>query len=364
MAINPVSTFPTTLDSIEDPGVTDKQDDTDIEHDLLHQKENDAIENIQTKVGIDSSAVTTSHDYKLSGVTGSDKSASLTGTETLTNKTLTTPKLNEAVNLTATSTELNLLAGTSLSSVYLEALLTGWISAGETWTYSSVDDPTGIFTVTGDVTGKYGKGMYIKFVNGENTIYGKISKAPSYSSPNTTITFCHEIDPGTNAALTAMADSSITSNYYSRDKAPLDFPVEKNKWSLLTTTGSTSQSSPTQNVWYNLGGNLVVHIGDWRLYYIGSAYIDDTSSTYAADVISTLSTANNSESDSTMSVLAYKISGTAATTSGGATAYKERFLSLTAKSTRYLNAKTTLAGVNTVNLGFSTGSIIVAELAL
>ncbi len=49
---------------------------------------------IAAKVGIDGSAVTTSHDYKLSGVTGSDKAVSKTGTETLTNKTLTSPVLN------------------------------------------------------------------------------------------------------------------------------------------------------------------------------------------------------------------------------------------------------------------------------
>ena len=36
---------------------------------------------------------------------------SLTGTQTLTNKTLTSPKINGAVVLTATSTELNLLSG-------------------------------------------------------------------------------------------------------------------------------------------------------------------------------------------------------------------------------------------------------------
>ena len=37
--------------------------------------------------------------------------ATLTGTQTLTNKTLTSPKINEDVALTATSTELNLLDG-------------------------------------------------------------------------------------------------------------------------------------------------------------------------------------------------------------------------------------------------------------
>ena len=46
------------------------------------------LNNLEAKVGIDSSAVTTSHDYKLSGVTGSDKAASKAGSETITNKTI------------------------------------------------------------------------------------------------------------------------------------------------------------------------------------------------------------------------------------------------------------------------------------
>lgn len=48
----------------------------------------------QQKVGTDGDATTSTHDYKLSGVTGSDKAVSKTGTETLTNKTLTSPVIN------------------------------------------------------------------------------------------------------------------------------------------------------------------------------------------------------------------------------------------------------------------------------
>jgi len=49
---------------------------------------------LEAKVGIDGSSVTTSHDYKLSGVATGDKAVSLTGTETLTNKTITSPQIN------------------------------------------------------------------------------------------------------------------------------------------------------------------------------------------------------------------------------------------------------------------------------
>lgn len=86
------TSFPGGLDSYTDPTSTDRLDTVD--HAGQHTDINDAMEAVQAKVGADSSAVTSSHDYKLSGVTGSDKAASLTGSETLTNKTLTSPTIN------------------------------------------------------------------------------------------------------------------------------------------------------------------------------------------------------------------------------------------------------------------------------
>jgi len=71
------------------------------------------LNNVEAKIGIDSSAVTTSHDYKLSGVTGTDKAVSKTGTETLTNKTLTTPVINGV--LTGTMTPPSTFYGTNFN---------------------------------------------------------------------------------------------------------------------------------------------------------------------------------------------------------------------------------------------------------
>jgi hypothetical protein len=92
MAIN----FPSSLDTLSNPTGSDLLENATsaLDHDVQHSNANDAIEALEAKVGANSSAVTTSHDYKLSGVTGSDKAASKTGTETLTNKTLTAPQIN------------------------------------------------------------------------------------------------------------------------------------------------------------------------------------------------------------------------------------------------------------------------------
>lgn len=87
--------FPTGLDTLTNPTATDKV--AVVSHASQHANANDAIEALQAKVGANSSAVTTSHDYKLSEVTGADKAVGKTATQTLTNKTLTSPTINNAV---------------------------------------------------------------------------------------------------------------------------------------------------------------------------------------------------------------------------------------------------------------------------
>lgn len=88
--------FPTSLDSLPNPTSTDLEENavTALDHDQQHSNANDAIEALEAKVGIDGSAVTTSHSYKLGEVTGSDKAVGKTATQTLTNKTLTSPQIN------------------------------------------------------------------------------------------------------------------------------------------------------------------------------------------------------------------------------------------------------------------------------
>lgn len=88
--------FPTSLDALTNPTSTDTVDT--VSHADQHANANDAIEALEAKVGADGSAVTTSHDYKLSGVTSTDKAVSLNGTETLTNKTLTSPAISQIDN--------------------------------------------------------------------------------------------------------------------------------------------------------------------------------------------------------------------------------------------------------------------------
>lgn len=85
------TSFPTSLDNFTNPAAGDLEDgstDANLGHAKQHADKNDATEALEAKVGIDGSAVTTSHDYKVSEVTGTDKAVGKTATQTLTNKTI------------------------------------------------------------------------------------------------------------------------------------------------------------------------------------------------------------------------------------------------------------------------------------
>ena len=79
-----MSTFPTIIDTFTTHA------NGDVIQPAYDNAQQVALVALETKVGINASGDSTTLDYKLSGVTGSDKSASLAGTEVLTNKTLGT----------------------------------------------------------------------------------------------------------------------------------------------------------------------------------------------------------------------------------------------------------------------------------
>lgn len=105
--------FPTSLDTSTTIPAESSSTSLAVNHVTAHQNIQDSIEAIEAKIGVDSSAVTTSHDYKLSGVTGSDKAVSKTGTETLTNKTLTSPTITGATITTSSVNGVTLQIGGS-----------------------------------------------------------------------------------------------------------------------------------------------------------------------------------------------------------------------------------------------------------
>lgn len=94
--------FPTTLDTSTTLPAESASTPLSTNHVIAHQNIQDALEAVEAKIGVDSSAVTTSHDYKLGEVTSTDKAVGKTATQTLTNKTLTAPIITSpTINLTS-----------------------------------------------------------------------------------------------------------------------------------------------------------------------------------------------------------------------------------------------------------------------
>lgn len=116
MAIN----YPTSLDTLSNPVGTDKVNNANaaLVHSTQHSNANDILEALEAKVGVDGSAVTTSHDYKLSEVTSTAKAVStagdqsIAGTKTFTNDIRIIDSINdnngnEVIKLGTTSSAVN-----------------------------------------------------------------------------------------------------------------------------------------------------------------------------------------------------------------------------------------------------------------
>lgn len=210
-----------------------------------------------------------------------------------------------------------------------------WIISGETWTYDSADDPTFTFTVSGDKREKYSAGMRIRLKQGGAYLYFIITQI-LYADPDTTIT----IYGGTGYNL---IDTAITDNYYSFAKAPLGFPLEPTVWTVeVIDTTQRHQAAPTQNTWYNLGNvSITIPIGAWKVQYTVITQMNEAvANTYALET--TLSTANNSESDNHFSVQVAGYCKIVLVLS----VIKEKNLNLASKTTYYLNTRTINANID------------------
>lgn len=230
----------------------------------------------------------------------------------------------------------------------------GWVSVSDTWAYASYDstNKTGVITVPTNATFAYSAGMKVRFANNAAIQYGFITKVTA-----TTLTIYF----GTDYSLT---NSTISSVYYSYQKAPLGFPLDPAKWTVTATLSTNqSQSNPVANTWYNPASfSISFPLGCWNAEWV--AVIEGTKvATTSMDVFATLSTANNSESDTDFSTYHYS-AGASGTIIPYLTQGRHKFLTLTSATTYYLNIKTTTASAaNVIIRGDSVPATIKAVCA-
>lgn len=252
-------------------------------------------------------------------------------------KLMTTP--NTASDTLCAIAATQTLSGKTLTSPLFQGSLDGWISANETWTYASVDDPTFTFTIAAfDATAKYSPGMKVKLTNA--TVKYFIITKVVFDDPGSTIT----VYGGTDYNL---VDAAITSPYYSTMKAPLGFPLAPDKWTVeVNSANDRSTATPTANTWYN-AETIIIPIGIWRVEHYAPLYGTSNAAQTAFKETVTLSTANNSESDSVFSGEIYT-TGASGTIGAAVVISRSKVLVLAAKTNYYLNYRTTLANMASI----------------
>jgi len=210
---------------------------------------------------------------------------------------------------------------------------TGWLSAGEDWTFASADSPTFTFTISGDKSAKYSPGMRIRI--DQSGIKYFIITSVSYSSPDTTIT----VYGGTDYTMTS---ATIESPCYSMLKAPVGFPLSPTKWSVsLVDSVDRYQNNPVKDTVYNLGSlSVTLPIGVWNVFFQVVSVCAAASGAYT-DIYSGLSTSLSSFDNQSLRGRTYL-----ATNGGGGISIgnitRSTILTLTSKTTYYVLCMTDL----------------------
>jgi hypothetical protein len=158
-----------------------------------------------------------------------------------------------------------------------------------------------------------------------------------------------------------VSTAAVTSPSYSMVKAPYGFPISPIKWTVeVVDKNAFTQATPTANIWYNPGTiKISIPIGVWNLIYLAAGYVTDAGSLITVDVFLTLSTANNTESDVTMTARNYLRSEhePAGNLSVFLSANRSRYLDNTSRVYYYLNISTSLSNIDSIAIrGLIEGS--------
>lgn len=216
-----------------------------------------------------------------------------------------------------------------------------WNLITDSWAYSAWDSTykIGTITVPTDATTAYSKGMRIRISQSTGgTKYGIIVDITS-----TTL----KVFFGTDYTLN---NEAISTPAFSSQKAPFGFPLDPTKWTVnVTDTSSRSQASPGAGTWYNPGSVAInIPIGVWDVRWQANIEESRTGSASALEVYATLSTANNSQSDSDFT--AYSRLDTTSTTAPAlfAPASRKKTIVLSSNTPYYLNLMTNVTANATI----------------
>lgn len=293
------------------------------------------------------------------GATGNPPDVAATGSDTNIDLKLT-PKGTGAIRVPSGAYETNVTDDDDIpNKKYVDDRTSsnGWTQySAVTPTRASADDPTYVLTFAGvDLTSTLYVGMKVKLTQSTDKFF--IITKISFST-NTTLT----LFGGTDYDVADTGVTAISAFYYSSVQSPAAFPMSPAKWShVLTSTASDSQASPTDTTWYNLGSRSIdIPIGVWNVEYQVNINGFKSGGAVIVDLWSTLSTANNSESDKDFStnVLHRAPSGTPVEAVAGQVS-RQKLLDLSSKTTYYLNAKSVSSSLGSITFPNNTATMFV-----
>ena len=227
----------------------------------------------------------------------------------------------------------------------------GWIAGTGTWSYTSADTPTFVASVPDADAALMQPGYRIKLTQ-TTAKYFIVHTKGTPSGGFTPVT----IYGGTDYTL---ANAAISSQYFSPVKSPFGFPMSPAKWTVtVTDSNACTKTSPAASTWYGgtglsaTGPSIDIPIGVWLPSYVASVRaITNLAAVGNLGVQITLSTANNSESDSANSrdvLSTLPISAAAAFRISVNATLKP--ITLATKTTHYLNVQTSQSSVSSISI--------------
>lgn len=286
------------------------------------------------------------------GAIDTTKVVDLTTAQTLTNKVATSTTNNLAAKaLHSASTVVDVVAATAPSTgqvlMATDSTHATWqtpASGGDWTSYSAVtptrasaDAPSYVLTFAGvDLTSTLYLGMKIRIT--QSTVKYFIITKISFST-DTTVT----VYGGTDYTVADTGVTAITAFAYSTAKAPAGFNVDPSKWTQeFTDTGNRSQATPSNATWYNIQtATLAIPIGVWNVQYavVAAAVKNGVTS---VTIYTTLSTANNTQSDAYLSTFSLNQAGSA-NLGIYVSVTRQKLLALTSKTSYFLNTQSDTA---------------------
>lgn len=221
----------------------------------------------------------------------------------------------------------------------------GWISARESWSYSSYNSTTrvGVITVPTNATLKYTVGWRIKITQSTGgTKYGIIH---AVSSTTLTVFFPTGV---------TFNNESITDNFYSMVKAPFGFDIDPAVWSR-TTTFTTDRTFNSAS-WTTLTDSIDLGIGAWNVWH-KQTMICDASAVSQRILQVTLSNTTTTETYPELTLCQTHDGETTASSANSGTASASTLIKLASPATlTLLGILNSTANINNVGVLNSTNS--------